>query len=446
MSLLMDALRRAEEAKRKASANARPTATVPSELRLDPLQPETPASREATETVEEQPLSSLDAGFDALQTGRASRTSPSAPTKAAAAVANSRANFESQQADERSAARNLFAVKQTPRSRTSLWLFLGLVCVATMAIGGYFWWQLQSISGGTLVAPTAVARPPAYPMPATQPAQPLAAQPTQPAQPPTSTPPGSLEGAAEVRGELPPAGTPAAEARQRSAPTSRLPDPSVTTSAAVKRPSGEPASRPRAAAPGVFQPSSSKQQAQTLDKAYDAWLSDRLDEAHHGYEQVLRRDPRNADALLGLAVIASQRGNAERAQTLYLQVLESDPGNVTAQAALINMRGQSSAARSESRLKTLIAKQPDSAALFFALGNLYAGQSRWSEAQQAYFQSYSLEPGNADHVFNVAVSLDQLRQKKLAVQYYRMALTAAETSPSAFDKNAAAQRIVDLQQ
>jgi tetratricopeptide (TPR) repeat protein len=442
----MDALRRAEEAKRKASANARPTATVPSELRLDPLQPETPASREATETVEEQPLSSLDAGFDALQTGRASRTSPSAPTKAAAAVANSRANFESQQADERSAARNLFAVKQTPRSRTSLWLFLGLVCVATMAIGGYFWWQLQSISGGTLVAPTAVARPPAYPMPATQPAQPLAAQPTQPAQPPTSTPPGSLEGAAEVRGELPPAGTPAAEARQRSAPTSRLPDPSVTTSAAVKRPSGEPASRPRAAAPGVFQPSSSKQQAQTLDKAYDAWLSDRLDEAHHGYEQVLRRDPRNADALLGLAVIASQRGNAERAQALYLQVLESDPGNVTAQAALINMRGQSSAARSESRLKTLIAKQPDSAALFFALGNLYAGQSRWSEAQQAYFQSYSLEPGNADHVFNVAVSLDQLRQKKLAVQYYRMALTAAETSPSAFDKNAAAQRIVDLQQ
>jgi uncharacterized protein HemY len=94
----------------------------------------------------------------------------------------------------------------------------------------------------------------------------------------------------------------------------------------------------------------------------------------------------------------------------------------------------------------LIAKQPDSAALFFALGNLYAGQSRWSEAQQAYFQSYSLEPGNADHVFNVAVSLDHLRQKKLAAQYYRMALTAAETSPSAFDKNAAAQRILDLQQ
>ena len=440
MSLLMDALRRAEEAKRKASANARSTATVPSELRLDPLPLETPASRGATETVEEQPLSALAAGFDALQTDLASRTSPSAPTKAAATAASSRANFESQQADERSAARNLFAVKQTPRSRTSLWLFLGLVGVATLAIGGYFWWQLQSISGGTLVAPTAVARSPAYPMPATQPA-PSAPSPTD------SMPSGSLEVAAEVRGELPPAGAPTAEGLQPSAPAKRLPDPSATTSAAAKRPSGEPASRPRAAAPGVFHPSiSGKQQAQTLDKAYDDWLADRLHDAHRGYEQVLRSDPRNADALLGLAVIASQQGKSERAQALYLQVLESDPGNVTAQAALINMRGQSSAARSESRLKTLIAKQPDSAALFFALGNLYAGQSRWREAQEAYFQAYSLDPGNADHVFNVAVSLDHLRQKKLAAQYYQMALTAAETSPSAFDKNAAAARIFDLQQ
>jgi len=203
---------------------------------------------------------------------------------------------------------------------------------------------------------------------------------------------------------------------------------------------------PRAAAAEVFQRSSGRKQAtQTLEKAYDAWLADRLDDARRGYEQVLRGDPRNADALLGLAAIANRQGQLERAQGLFLQVLESDPGNMTAQAALINMRGQSGASQSESRLKTLIARQPDSSALFFALGNLYAGQSRWSDAQQAYFQAYSLEPGNADHLFNVAVSLDHLRQKKLAAQYYQMALSAAETSPSAFDKNAAEQRILELQ-
>jgi tetratricopeptide (TPR) repeat protein len=95
-------------------------------------------------------------------------------------------------------------------------------------------------------------------------------------------------------------------------------------------------------------------------------------------------------------------------------VLESDPGDVTAQAALINLRGGGDAGQSESRLKTLLAGQPDSPALHFALGNLYARQGRWSEAQQAYFQAYALEPDNADYLFNVAVSLDHLRQNKLA--------------------------------
>ncbi len=425
----MDALRRAEEAKRKASANARPTATVAGELRLDPLPLETPAPSD------EQPFSSLAEDLDAVEADLASRRPSAAATGRAPTAARSAAAFDSQQADERTAARNLFAVKQTPRSRTSLWLFLGLLGVATIAIGGYFWWQLQSISGATLVAPTAAARPPAYPAtPAMQQATPLAHSPAS-----------TLQMAAEAQGDQPPAATPAGEAPERSTPANRQPD--ASSSSPTRRAPSDGTMTPRAAAAEVFQRSSGRKQAtQTLEKAYDAWLADRLDDARRGYEQVLRGDPRNADALLGLAAIANRQGQLERAQGLFLQVLESDPGNVTAQAALINMRGQSGASQSESRLKTLIARQPDSSALFFALGNLYAGQSRWSDAQQAYFQAYSLEPGNADHVFNVAVSLDHLRQKKLAAQYYQMALSAADTSPSAFDRNAATQRILELQQ
>jgi Tetratricopeptide repeat. len=429
VSLLMDALRRAEEAKRKASANARPTATVAGELRLDPLPLETPAPSD------EQTFSSLADDLDAVEADLASRRPSAAATGRAPTAARSAAAFDSQQADERTAARNLFAVKQTPRSRTSLWLFLGLLGVATIAIGGYFWWQLQSISGAALVAPTSAARPPAYPpTPAMQ----------QQATPLAHSPASTLQTAAEGHGEQPPAATPAGEAPERSTPAQRKPD--ASSSSSTGRAPRDGGMAPRAAAAEVFQRSSGRKQAtQTLEKAYDAWLADRLDDARRGYEQVLRGDPRNADALLGLAAIANRQGQLERAQGLFLQVLESDPGNMTAQAALINMRGQSGASQSESRLKTLIARQPDSSALFFALGNLYAGQSRWSDAQQAYFQAYSLEPGNADHLFNVAVSLDHLRQKKLAAQYYQMALSAAETSPSAFDKNAAEQRILELQ-
>jgi len=62
-----------------------------------------------------------------------------------------------------------------------------------------------------------------------------------------------------------------------------------------------------------------------------------------------------------------------------------------------------------------------------------------------HFQAYAADPDNADYIFNVAVSLDHLRQSKLAAQYYRMALSAAATRHGTFDRQAVEQRILELQ-
>ncbi len=167
--------------------------------------------------------------------------------------------------------------------------------------------------------------------------------------------------------------------------------------------------------------------------------------------EVLRNDAKNTDALLGLATIAARQGQTERAQEFYLLALESDPNDATAQAGLINLRGQTNPGLSESRLKTLLASQPDSSALHFALGNLYARQARWSEAQQAYFRAYSTEPDSADIIFNLAVSLDHLHQNKLAAEYYQRALNIADGGAShkrprniSFDRNQVSNRILEL--
>ena len=160
---------------------------------------------------------------------------------------------------------------------------------------------------------------------------------------------------------------------------------------------------------------------------------------------VLRNDNKNIDALLGMATLAAHQGQNEWAQAYYLRALESDPNDPTAQAGLINIRGASNPGASESQLKTALASQPESSALYFALGNLYARQERWSEAQQAYFRAYSNEPNNADFIFNLAVSLDHLHQNKLAAQYYQMALNAAGTATPSFDKKQANARLLDLQ-
>jgi Tfp pilus assembly protein PilF len=190
--------------------------------------------------------------------------------------------------------------------------------------------------------------------------------------------------------------------------------------------------------------SSRPKQNPTLNRAYEALQADKLTDAKRDYEQVLRSDIKNTDALLGLAIIAARQGQVDNATELYLRVLEADPKDVNAKAGLINLKGQSDPALSESRLKTLLASQPESSALHFALGNLYASQIRWSDAQQAYFRAHTAEPENADYLFNLAVSLDHLRQNKLAAQYYSSALTAAETRSAAFDRNQVKIRLLEL--
>src|SRR5260221_13502771 len=63
--------------------------------------------------------------------------------------------------------------------------------------------------------------------------------------------------------------------------------------------------------------------------------------------------------------------------------------------------------------------RPGPALLHFSLGTQYAQQSRWSEAQAAYFKAHSVDPENAHYAFNLAVSLDQLHQGKLALEFYQ---------------------------
>jgi tetratricopeptide (TPR) repeat protein len=176
--------------------------------------------------------------------------------------------------------------------------------------------------------------------------------------------------------------------------------------------------------------------------AYQAYQRGDYVTAAQGYRQVLSMDSRNRDALLGLAAIAQQQGQDEAAQHYYRQLLVLDPRDPVAQAALLNFAPDEG--NTESRLKSMLAEQPRSAALHFALGNFYADQSGWGDAQQYYFNAHTLEPTNAQFTFNLAVSLDHLGQRKLAAQYYQQALQLDTSGNSGFDHAKAQQRLNEL--
>lgn len=148
---------------------------------------------------------------------------------------------------------------------------------------------------------------------------------------------------------------------------------------------------------------------------------------------MLNRDAKNRDALLGMAAIAQHQGQDEVALQYYRQVLIVDPRDPVALAGMSAFSTGDTAGK-ESHLKLILAQSPQSAALHFVLGNLYTEQSRWGDAQQAYFNALRLEPASAQFAFNLATSLDHLGQGKLAGQYYGLALKLDTAGNSGFDR------------
>jgi tetratricopeptide (TPR) repeat protein len=181
-----------------------------------------------------------------------------------------------------------------------------------------------------------------------------------------------------------------------------------------------------------------------LGQAYAALQSGKFVDARSLYTKVNEAEPLNVDALLGLAYIAAQENRSDDAVAQYMRILSVNPRHAAAQGALIGLMGRADPVASETRLKQLISREP-SPFLHFVLGNLYADQGLWSQAQQAYFQAHNLEPDNPDYAYNLAVGLDHLRQSKLALNFYRRSeQLASSLGRSNFNLSHARERIATL--
>lgn len=212
---------------------------------------------------------------------------------------------------------------------------------------------------------------------------------------------------------------------------------------------------PQAFAPNPVQPIRIEHGAEiaTVDPSllagYQAYRNGDLDTARQHYDDVLRKDAQNhnaqnRDALLGLAAIAQQQSQDATAAHYYRQVLALDPRDPIAHAGMSTLFGTADMAGTESRLKLLLLQQPQSAALYFALGNHYAEQSRWGEAQQSYFEAVRRDPDDGYIAFNLAVSLEHLGQGKLAAQHYQRALQISPSGTAGFDRAQVQQHVNEL--
>ena len=190
----------------------------------------------------------------------------------------------------------------------------------------------------------------------------------------------------------------------------------------------------------------------TLQAAYMAYQRDDLARARELYQQVIAESPLQRDALLGLAAIATRNGETSLAMELYSRLLARNPSDGVARAGLLGLRPVGGPQAQERELRRLLEDHPDVAPVAYALGNFYATQNRWNEAQRYYFNALQQAktdalagiPVNPDYAFNLAVSLERLRQPAAAENYYREAIAFAAEFPAGFDITIARNRLSRL--
>lgn len=184
---------------------------------------------------------------------------------------------------------------------------------------------------------------------------------------------------------------------------------------------------------------------ESLDIAWSAYDEGRYKEAAESYNEVLKLEDNNRDALLGLAAIAVIEKNNNKARELYLTLLELDPRDPIATAAWSSLRSnQASFEKDKEYLLSMLEKNPDAHPLIFALGNIYAQQNKWDSAQQYYFEAWQRNSENADYLFNLAVSMDQLNKPDLAMNFYKECLLKAEDKQISFSRETVKKRINEL--
>ncbi len=476
MSLLLDALRRAEEAKRAkqgpGSNGELPLGSDPTlpQGHADPssapgldvdlsLEPETPP-REVTAKpsagMSRAPsppgqsatalggASALDFSLAELETG--SPTPTPAPTRQVAATAESplaaKPSAGTPAIDERTQRdqiKNAFSAKaRNAGSQRRKWLPAVLAVVIVLIGGGgwYVWNEIQRVSRPALAQ---AVRPAPVPAPALPPAAPStgAVAGSAPAKTPALDEP---RPAPSLPPLLPPEPPKVAEAQVAAVAAVRPLTAAERIAKSIK------AAGPKSAPAVALKPSSSPEARihPGLTQAYAALQAGDLKAATAEYERVVAAEPLNLDAHLGLAAAAAKSGDRARAMRHYQQALDIDPKNAYAMGGVVALRNESGPDRQEAGLRAMIAQNPDASALHFALGNLLAAQRRWQEAQQAYFDAWRGEPERADFAYNLAISLDQLKQAKLAREYYGKALALARSGGAQFDPAAVSRRMGEL--
>jgi len=167
--------------------------------------------------------------------------------------------------------------------------------------------------------------------------------------------------------------------------------------------------------------SASSRQANIV-AAQRALKLERYSSALELYEKLYKKNSRDQQVLMGLAVSQQYSGFTESAIATYEELLKKHPRHSGALVNLMGLLEQRQPAVALKKLQKLWSKNQNNPSVVAQLGLVSAKMGDFKSSTRYLGIAASLEPENALHYYNLAIVMDQAQSHNYAIEYYQKAL------------------------
>lgn len=173
-----------------------------------------------------------------------------------------------------------------------------------------------------------------------------------------------------------------------------------------------------------------------LNQAYQSLMGGDTERAIRIYKDILSVEPRNEDALFGLAATYHRLGNEQQARPFYTALLKVNPNHREALNNFLVLVSSESPQDALPELERLEIRNPDFSPIPAQIAIVYDKLGYPEQAREKMIRAIQLAPENLTYKYNLAIMLDRQKQYADAVALYRLLIQASlngEQVPASVD-------------
>lgn len=173
-----------------------------------------------------------------------------------------------------------------------------------------------------------------------------------------------------------------------------------------------------------------------LNRAYTSLMGGDTEAAIETYKNILSVEPKNQEALFGLAATYHRLGNIDKARPLYGMLLQVNPGHREGLNNFLVLVSDESPQDALPELERLEARNPSFSPIPAQIAAVLDKLGYKEEARNKMIKAIDLAPNNLTYKYNLAVMLDKHGHGGDAAALYRMLIEASlrgEKVPSTTD-------------